>query len=376
MNPVARYGLAVLCAVLAALGTPGIADAKPVTRERPAGKAADSAPALPQHLRDTGLYVTGSTTQVRPENLPFSPQYPLWSDGAAKRRWLYLPPGTAIDAARPDAWAFPPGTRLWKEFGHGRLVETRFIERLADGSWRYATYIWNAEGNDAVLAPAGGVRALPVAAAPGGRYEIPAEADCRACHEGAAVPVLGVSALQLSPERDPLAPHAEPAQAAHLDLRGLVARGLLRNLPVALLTDPPRVPAATPVERAALGYLHANCSHCHNDAGPLASLDLALAQGSADRGASAARVLRSLFGESRYRPHSPQGTSAGTGTSTPTSTAATAQRITPGRADASVLALRMRSRNPLVQMPPLGTQIPDAEGLALIERWIHHQPPP
>lgn len=124
---------------------------------------------LPGYLSDTGLYAPGSTTVVRAENLPFSPQYPLWSDGAIKRRWLYLPAGATIDASNPDTWVFPPGTRLWKEFAHGRPVETRFIERLRDGSWRYASYVWNADGSDAVLAPADGVAALPVQAAPGGR---------------------------------------------------------------------------------------------------------------------------------------------------------------------------------------------------------------
>ena len=55
-------------------------------------------------LRETGLYATG--LQVRPDNLPFAPQYPLWSDGADKRRWIHLPPGTSIDASGPD-WRFP-----------------------------------------------------------------------------------------------------------------------------------------------------------------------------------------------------------------------------------------------------------------------------
>jgi hypothetical protein len=36
-----------------------------------------------------------------------------------------------------------------------------------------------------------------------------------------------------------------------------------------------------------------------------------------------------------------------------------------------VLLLRMRSRDPRVQMPPLGTESPDHEALALIERWIN-----
>ena len=150
------------------------------------------------------------TTCVR-DNIAFAPQYPLWSDGTSKRRWIYLPPGTAIDASRVDAWEFPVGTRLWKEFGYDRRVETRFIERLADGSWRFAAYVWNEEGTDAVLAAEDGA-VLPVSAAPGGRYVVPSRNDCLACHEGPPVPVLGFSALQLSPDRDPLAPHAEPAR--------------------------------------------------------------------------------------------------------------------------------------------------------------------
>jgi hypothetical protein len=44
--------------------------------------------------------------------------------------------------------------------------------------------------------------------------------------------------------------------------------------------------------------------------------------------------------------------------------------VVPGRAADGVLPLRMRSRDPRVQMPPVGTRIPDPEGLALIERWI------
>jgi hypothetical protein len=314
---------------------------------------------LPARLSDTGLYRPGSAAEVRAEHIAFAPQYPLWSDGTTKRRWLSLPPGTAIDARQPDAWEFPIGTRLWKEFSHGRPVETRFIERAADGTWRFATYVWNAEGTDAVLAPAAGIAAVPAAGAPGGRYAIPSREDCLACHEGAAVPVLGFSALQLSPDRDPLAPHAEPARHERVDLARLAARGLLRNLPQPLLDRPPRIAARTPTERAALGYLHGNCGHCHNDAGPLASLELALAQQAGAAADSAARTLRSLVGHSsRFR--------AG-------GNAAATQRVVPGRKDASVLVLRMESTNPLARMPPLGVQVVDDEGTALVARWIRHE---
>lgn len=308
---------------------------------------------LPQRLADTGLYVAGGTT-VRPDVLPFSPQYPLWSDGAAKRRWIWMPPGTRIDASQADAWDFPRGTKLWKEFAHGRVLETRFIERADDGSWRFGSYVWNAEGTEAVLAPAAGLRDLAAPNAPGAHYTIPSVEDCRACHEGAPVPVLGFSALQLSPDRDPLAPHADGARG--VDLRVLAARGLLRNLAPELLANPPRIDAATPSERAALGYLHGNCGNCHNDEGPLAVLDMTLAQ----RVGKPSPVLSSIVGvQSQF---------------VPPGAPADAVRLAPGHLASSVIAARMGSRDPLQQMPPLGTTAVDTEALALLSQWIESFP--
>src|SRR5215510_5223203 len=83
----------------------------------------------PATLRDTGLYTDWANKIVGPEKIRFSPQYPLWSDGAHKTRWMQLPRGRFIDASNPDAWRFPIGTRFWKEFAFGTRAETRFIER-------------------------------------------------------------------------------------------------------------------------------------------------------------------------------------------------------------------------------------------------------
>ena len=328
--------------------------ALPATLAAPASRAAaDEPPPLPQRLSETGLFRPGSPSALAEGVLPFSPQYPLWSDGSAKRRWISLPPGRAIDATDPDAWNFPPGTRLWKEFRHGRAVETRYLERLDDGRWRFAAYVWDADGKDAVLAPEGGA---VVAAGPTGRYVVPSRTDCLACHEGAAVPVLGFSALQLSPDRDPLAPHADPALAGGLNLASLVATGRLVNLPAALRARAPRIAARSPVERAALGYLHGNCGHCHGGpSGSLDGLDLALAQRVAAGLDSVQRTRESrLDHPSRFRPH---------GATNPKRVALDAQ-------SPSTLTLRLKSTSPLARMPPLGVQVVDGEGVALVERWI------
>lgn len=295
-----------------------------------AALASAAAPEPPQRLADTGLYGRGVQA--------FEPRYRLWSDGAEKRRWIALPPGRAIDARDPDAWQFPRGTRLWKEFAvDGKPVETRFIERRADGGWSFASYVWNADGSDALRAPARGTT-LAVAGAPGGRYVVPGSGDCLACHGGAMAPVLGFSALQLADE-----------------LPALVARGQLKNLPPALLKQPPQISADTPTERDALGLLHANCGHCHHGRGGV-PVALRLAQRVADPAASRTEVLASLLNPSgRFNAGAPL--------------------IEPGQPQRSALVQRMRSRQGLLQMPPLGTQRPDDEGLALVERWITHDLP-
>ena len=310
-------------------------------------------PPLPNRLSATGLFHPGSPETLREGVLPFTPQYPLWSDGTTKRRWISLPPGTVIDALDPDAWEFPTGTRLWKEFRHGRALETRYLERLADGRWRFASYLWDEEGRDAVLAPEGGA---VLAAGSTGRYVVPSRTDCLACHEGAAVPVLGFSALQLSPDRDPFAPHADPKRASDVNLTRLVETGRLVNMPRALLINAPRIAARSPVERAALGYLHGNCGHCHaGPTGALDGLDLTLAQRVAPGNDSAARTLASLLDHpSRFRPR---------GIDNP-------RRIALDGHGTSTLTLRLRSTSPLTRMPPLGVQVVDDEGVSLVERWI------
>jgi hypothetical protein len=317
-------------------------------------------PVAPAKLSRTGLWSDVATHAVAPGNLPYAPQYPLWTDGASKRRWIHLPQGAAIDASRPDSWSFPPGTKLWKEFSFGRRVETRYMEKGGDGSWIYATYVWDDDGRDATLAPAKGIRDA-AEIRPGVRHDVPSIADCRACHEGRPTAVLGFDALQLSPDRDPLAPHAGAGGPNPLDLRTLASLGLVRGLPPALLDHPPRIPASTARERAVLGYLYGNCAGCHNGTGPLASLGLALDHDLAAAAGEEPAFRTALGRESRFRiPGVAPGAS---------------RRIAPGSPDASAIATRMASRDPLVQMPPIGTHVVDDEALRLVEQWIREDLP-
>lgn len=311
----------------------------------------------PPTLHETGLYTDPGTLQVNPAHLAFAPQYPLWSDGAAKRRWISLPPGAAIDGSDPEAWIFPVGTRFWKEFAfNGQRVETRYLERKSDGQWLYAAYAWSADGREAQLVSARGKRgAYPLAS--GRSHTIPGVADCKACHQGGPSEVLGFGTLQLSSERDSGAPHAELQPEPHVDLKYLVDRGLLIGLPKALLDAPPRIAAATATERAALGYMHGNCGHCHNERGSLQNIALFLRHRAEATGEPA---LASTVGQPVRKPAPGQSPDA-------------VLRVEPGHPHRSGLMQRVSSRSPSLQMPPLGTELIDDEAVRLLYRWIEEK---
>jgi mono/diheme cytochrome c family protein len=324
-----------------------------------AAAAGAANPKLPAKLSETGLYADFAARRVAAEVLSFTPQYSLWTDGAAKHRWIRLPAGAAIDAADPDAWVFPVGTRIWKEFAFARAVETRLMELGGDG-WQYGTYRWLADGSDAVLASEYGERGVYEVAS-GVGYDLPSRYDCRACHEGNVSPVLGFSALQLSSDRDPNAVHGGPLPPGDVDLAALVERGLVRGLPEQFVRTPPRIAASGPLERSALGYLHGNCSGCHNDRGALAdlgfSLEVRLAGGSGTPPPPGA-LLTAIGHVARYQP-------AGQ---------AARQRVAAGLPQESALLDRMASRVAVSQMPPFGTKLVDREAVDLLERWIRSTP--
>lgn len=318
-----------------------------------------AAPQPPARLSETGLYQGGDPARIAPGLLPFSPQYPLWSDGAAKSRWVLIPPGRRIDARDTDAWGFPVGTKFWKEFSfQGRKVETRFIWHPAPSTWIYASYAWREDQSEADLVPACG---KPGAAelAPGKWHEIPSVADCRACHVNGGPPILGFNALQLSTDRDPNAPHAEPLRPGMATVATLDAAGLLAPARPDLVAAPPRIPADKPITRAALGYFTSNCGTCHRTTATgtaLGTVDLAFnhraaAASAADEPGWATTVdrvgkytLPGQVGESR--------------------------RVVPGDPERSALLYRMASRRPVSQMPPLGTVLADEAALALMRKWI------
>jgi cytochrome c553 len=326
------------------------------------GVAAPVAPAL---LSETGLYAGEGTMRIDPLNRPFSPQYPLWTDGATKKRWIRLPAGAAIDATNVSRWEFPIGTKFWKEFAFdGRKVETRMLWRVSADRWVFATYAWNDAQTDAALAPDAGI---PGAAevAPGKRHSIPSIADCRSCHDSARTEILGFDALNLSDDRDPNAPHGEPLTREMITLKTLMHESLIYPKRPELIETPPRIAASSPDARAALGYLSTNCGSCHNRESSIASLGL---------------ILKHSISEPRG--DKPSGLSNSECTPAVTTTVGArghwvvpekpeeSRLINPGHPESSALVRRMKSRRPSSQMPPLGTVVVDKQGVDLVTSWI------
>jgi hypothetical protein len=322
-----------------------------VVRATTVFEAGVEAPVAPALLSATGLYRGEGTTEIDPGNRPFSPQYPLWSDGAVKRRWIRLPEGAAIDATNLARWDFPVGTRFWKEFSfNGRRVETRMLWRATESQWVFATYAWNDAQTDATLAPEDGI-AGAAEVAPGKTHTIPGIADCRSCHDSARTEILGFDALNLSDDRDPNAPHAEALTPGMITLRTLTEEGLLVPTRTELISSPPRISAASAVERAALGYLSTNCGSCHNREGSIASLGLVLKHTLGDTAALETTI------DKRGHWVVPEAKEA-------------SRLINPGHPESSAIVRRMKSRRPLSQMPPLGTVVVDREAIDLLSRWV------
>jgi hypothetical protein len=314
---------------------------------------------VPVRLSETGLYVPGTRT-VDPLNRPFAPQYPLWSDGLRKSRWVRLPAGARIGASDVDNWVFPIGTRFWKEFDHdGRKVETRMLWRSSADRWAYATYIWNDAQTDAMLAPLQGVTGV-IEVAPGKRHHIPSASDCAACHGNGGTPVLGFTALQLSADRDPGAPNGEPFREGMLTLETLLDEQLLAPAHREFQMRPPRIPGDART-RAALGYLTANCGHCHNERSAVATVRFPLRMPAYASQDHLDRTIDALLTRTTKwdLPHTEPGTTA---------------LVAAGAPDLSALFVRMRSRRPSSQMPPLGTALPDRQALDLLSAWITDLP--
>lgn len=295
--------------------------------------------AMPPVLSAYGFFADAPAQQPARGVTPYRLNTPLWSDGADKLRFVYLPPGTKAVASGGGLLDLPVGSALIKTFafaenGKRRLVETRVLLHRAQG-WVALPYLWNTAQTEARLALAGA--RVPVTTPAGERiaYRVPNANQCKECHglAGAVVPI-GPKARNLS----------------RTWLMRMVAAGQLDRVPAGADVLPLwEGRASVPTARAARAYLDVNCAHCHRPAAGASNsgLDLRWEQD----GRAALGVMK--------RP-----VAAGRGAGQ------LLFDIVPGQPDASITAHRMASSEPGVAMPELGKDTVDAEGVALVRRWI------
>ncbi|MFZ4603357.1 MAG: SO2930 family diheme c-type cytochrome [Caulobacterales bacterium] len=312
----------------------------------------------PQTLQATGLFRDAAATMPAPGVTPYALNTALFSDGAVKQRFVYLPPGAVAAYRADDVFDFPVGAVLVKTFafpldlrapdGPARRLETRLLVRRA-GAWVALPYVWNAEGTEARLSPIGATLAVSYTDAAGApstlAWSAPNRNQCKGCHglEGAVTPI-GPKARNLNGDY----PYADGRenQIAHWSRLGLLSGAPSPDVA-------PRVPTlrdeTSPVALRARAYLDVNCAHCHRPgaAADTSGLDLSWSQTEPARYGVEKRPVAAGRGSASFEFD-----------------------IAPGAPDKSILAHRLASTDPGVMMPELGRTLVDEEGLAVVRQWI------
>lgn len=289
----------------------------------------------PASLNDYRFFADAAAQRPAAGVTPYRLQTPLWSDGAEKLRFVYVPKGAKAQAQGEGLLNLPVGSALVKTFKlEGRLIETRVLLHRADG-WVALPYQWNREQTEARLALAGARLDLTTPQGMAISYAIPNKNQCKECH-------------QQKDAVTPIGPKARNLSAAWLE--SFYKAGKLEAVPkvtarVPLWEDRAKL-AAAPVAR---GWLDSNCAHCHNPVGSASNsgLDLRWEQGDPVK-----------FGVLK-RP-----VAAGRGSG------GLEFDVMPGHPDKSIMLYRMGSLEGGISMPEVGRSSLDPDGMAAVTRWI------
>jgi uncharacterized repeat protein (TIGR03806 family) len=351
-----RRSLASTIAALAVLVTAASAR---VVDHAPVNQAAIAAERAPELLSAYRFFIDAAAREPNAGVTPYDLNTPLYSDGALKFRYAFVPPGAPAHYNPDGVFEFPVGTVLIKTFAFAadmrrpeenvRFLETRLLIRRAEG-WIALPYVWNEAQTEARLTPIGAD--IPVSftndagQAIAMDWAVPNRNECQACHDRAgAITPIGPNARNLN--RDFAYAEGVENQLAHW-----TARGLLAGAPAP--TEAPRTPvaydpASGALEARARAYLDVNCAHCHNPEGPghTSGLDLSWSQQEPARWGVYKRPVAAGRGSAGFE-----------------------FAIEPGRPERSILLHRMAATDPGVMMPEIGRQLVDDRAIALMRDWI------
>ncbi|MBL8950963.1 MAG: PQQ-dependent sugar dehydrogenase, partial [Myxococcaceae bacterium] len=309
---------------------------------------------LPMKLSETRFFKDLTTLVPSSALKAYTIRSPLWSDGAAKQRWAYVPSGSRA-AMQPDGGLeLPPGSMLVKQFdlpadaqptnGRTKRIETRVLVVGTDDVYG-VSYRWKHDGSDAdlVFDPAN-ERIDDVNPAETREWHYPSSGECWSCHR-AENRVLGFNGGQLN-----FALGDGTNQLTALATGGMFDMATLQNaLPP--LADPSDTTAS--IEARASAYLAANCSGCHHEgAAYLGGVSWNASPGVApqDRGLINAEhhnyPMAGVFG------------------------LISAPLVKPGDPEGSILFHRIKSADKDLMMPPVGRYRVDPVGVQVIGDWI------
>jgi len=300
-------------------------------------------PPFPRRLSETGCTSMDRGDAQRSNLFPYFVNYPFWSDGLTKSRYVSLPMSGTIQFREAEPPLFPTGTVIVKNFyleganGQPYPIETRLIHKEQE-QWSAFTYVWDADGEDAELLE--NARNINVFVQGNNvSWQLLSRAQCDKCHIQNQGYALGLSLEQLT--RNVQYPDGEHAQIQAWVDAGLAS--LQGNAP-----SPFPGPTSTPIdlELQARTYLDVNCASCHQPDGPGdAEIDLRYTTAFSEMGLCEVVSERDTLDT------------------------ADGYLLKPGNPLDSVIFQRMNRRDEH-QMPPLGSSLVDRQGVAIIEAWI------
>lgn len=295
--------------------------------------------------------------------VPYDLNSTLFSDYAFKQRFVYIPPGEQAVYDGQEAFDFPDGSVLIKNFYYHddfrdtttvkKLLETRLLIKR-NGTWDAETYLWNTEQTEATRYIAG--KTIPISwideqgVSKTAQYQVPNKNECKGCHDyNGAITPIGLKARHLN--RDYPFATGTANQLEHWAALGIISgmpgAGSAPKLPV--WNDPNNGTVAV----RARAYLDVNCGFCHSPNGPANNSGLHLeyhVTNPAEWGVCKSPVA------------------AGNGSG------GRLYDILPGNPDGSILVYRMEVNAPDIRMPELGRSIEHTEAVSLIRQWIAEMP--
>lgn len=206
----------------------------------------------------------------------------LFTDYTEKQRLLKLPAGTKMTAKDDGLPNFPEGTILAKTFYYTaaqtkdaqRIIETRILIKYKQ-KWNAATYQWNEEQTEALLANNGATIPIDIVIPNGENkeinYKIPNTFQCYDCHRsGSDMVPIGPKLRNLNV--DIFTNNNSVSQLDQLSKKGLLA--IAPNTSISKL--PNYKDTSLSLEKKARAYFEINCAHCHNPDGFAQSFNLNL----------------------------------------------------------------------------------------------------